>query len=158
MRVTENEIKKLIHQSNLIEGYDDVDMDYNSLSAWRYLNGIQGIDLLTERDIMKVQRAVTLTQKDMRPEWRGKYRQINVHVGGRPGAVWKNIPPIMGFWLSTLRYATPKQAHINFEHIHPFADGNGRTGRLLMWWHEMLLDQPLTKLTAANRQEYYQWF
>jgi Fic family protein len=52
--------------------------------------------------------------------------------------------------------------HYQFEAIHPFLDGNGRIGRLLMilllyTWD--LLPQPLLYLSAsfeANRQEYYE--
>jgi Fic family protein len=51
--------------------------------------------------------------------------------------------------------------HYQFEAIHPFLDGNGRVGRLLISllvsiWN--LLNQPLLDLSSyfeANRQEYY---
>ena len=52
-------------------------------------------------------------------------------------------------------------AHVQFETIHPFLDGNGRIGRLLMALlieHWNLLDQPLLYLSVAFRrqqQEYY---
>lgn len=52
--------------------------------------------------------------------------------------------------------------HYQFEAIHPFLDGNGRVGRLLIAFlleSEHVLDQPLLYLSAffeRNRQEYYE--
>ncbi len=52
-------------------------------------------------------------------------------------------------------------AHVQFETIHPFLDGNGRIGRLLIALlieHWRLLDQPLLYLSVAFRRaqpEYY---
>ncbi len=52
-------------------------------------------------------------------------------------------------------------AHYQFEAIHPFTDGNGRTGRvlnLLMLVEQGLLDQPvlyLSRYLIAHRSDYY---
>ena len=45
--------------------------------------------------------------------------------------------------------------HANFETIHPFLDGNGRTGRLLMNLELMKKGFPLTSILHQDRGQYY---
>lgn len=44
--------------------------------------------------------------------------------------------------------------HIAFEHIHPFADGNGRVGRALMVYSCMTAGLPPAVITVERRNEY----
>lgn len=157
MRVPESVIKRLLHQSNLIEGYDDPEFDHQQLVAWRIMVNTDYHDL-SHNKIKKIQKIITLKQDDLQPDWRGYYRKIPVYIGGREAIHPMAIDPMMGDWLTLLHEKDPIKHHVTFEKIHPFVDGNGRTGRMLMWWTQMKREEPLTKLSAAHRQEYYKWF
>ena len=49
--------------------------------------------------------------------------------------------------------------HIAFEKIHPFNDGNGRVGRILMNAQRLKYNLPLLIIhTGIEQQNYYKWF
>ncbi len=106
----------------------------------------------------------------------GEFRRSQNWIGGsRPGnAVFVPPPPHAvagavsdlekflhggGAGLPVLVQAA--LAHVQFETIHPFLDGNGRVGRLLITFllcHAGILHQPLLYLSLyfkQNRKEYY---
>ena len=45
--------------------------------------------------------------------------------------------------------------HVKFENIHPFADGNGRTGRLTMNYFLVLNNHPPITIHQEDRKDYY---
>jgi Fic family protein len=103
----------------------------------------------------------------------GEFRQSQNWIGGtRPGkAAFVPPPPqeverCMGELEKFLHSDTPALvkaalAHLQFETIHPFLDGNGRIGRLLitlLLCHEGILREPLLYSSLyfkQNRQRYY---
>lgn len=69
-----------------------------------------------------------------------RHHDIQPFPGGMVPPAWTDIPALVTDWLDLLRQIRPQdenfielvaQAHCEFERIHPFLDGNGRTGRLL---------------------------
>jgi Fic family protein len=107
----------------------------------------------------------------------GEFRSTQNWIGGsRPGNASYVPPPhdmvleCMGS-LENFLHAEPHEvpplvkaalAHVQFESIHPFLDGNGRVGRLLITFilcHEGVLQQPLLYLSLylkEHRKDYYE--
>lgn len=106
----------------------------------------------------------------------GEFRSSQNWIGGsRPGTA-AFVPPPPEYLMETLdnfekflhdpdikmpALIKAALAHVQFETIHPFLDGNGRLGRLLITFilcHEGVLKQPLLYLSLylkSNRQQYY---
>lgn len=72
----------------------------------------------------------------------GAYRTIAVQVGGHFPPPANDVSPLMfellEWWNGASSSLSPILSsailHYRFENIHPFADGNGRTGRALALW------------------------
>ena len=86
-----------------------------------------------------------------------------VHIGARPRFVPRLIEELFGWAKESDLHPVLKSAilHCEIETIHPFADGNGRMGRLwqtllLARWNAIFAWIPMETLVYEKRQEYYQ--
>lgn len=147
--------EKYIKGSNQIERISDPAEIEQSLKAWEYLKDQPAI---THEVVKEVQRLITANQSELDNVQRGDYRKISVRVGGRyapnPGLVWA----LMDNFITDMELMTPLVAHVRFEYIHPFVDGNGRTGRMIMWWHMAKAGKDPFYYGKHEREAYYRLF
>lgn len=149
-----------IRESNLIEGIDSAEEDRRSLRAWNWALGNIDMMFFATGHVLELHRRITL--KQLPKHERGSWRTIQVYVGDHtPPAPAFVVSQISGY-LNNLRanYKTldPRMMHVAFETIHPFVDGNGRTGRMLMWLHEIQQGKEPTLIEHSKRADYYLWF
>ena len=122
---------------------------------------------LDEGLIKQFQRRLTLNTYDTRRyqlgERPGEYKRHD-YVTGREeiGAAPEDVGEEMSELLLELHGIEARNAltaaayfHVKFENIHPFADGNGRAGRLAMNYLLLLLDHPPVIIHEEDRKEYY---
>lgn len=144
-----------IRESNLIEGVDEPEEDRRSLRAWRWFVKQQ----LTPENVLKLHRKIMLRKLGKEA---GHLRVCGVMVGSRICPHYQNVPGLFygwfKLWLNACHNRTIQKAHIQFEEIHPFVDGNGRTGRMVMNWQRVQAGMEPLCIKASERWEYYRWF
>jgi Fic family protein len=149
------DIHEYIEESNRIEGViNNRQAVEDSLDAWNYLSDQ---DELTHEIVLETHRRIMET---LQPEISGMYRSGQVYVGDHVPPPAEQVKPLMDELLGW----TPEmslealQWHVEFETIHPFADGNGRTGRMCYWWMCGQLGETPLLFRARDKQGYYSLF
>jgi Fic family protein len=99
---------------------------------------------------------------------KGDFRKSNVYVGPRYFLSYQKVEQAVSDfseWLNSNlhdvetisdKYNLAFDAHYKIVTIHPFADGNGRTARLLMNYVLAYHNLPLAMLYKENKADYYQ--
>jgi Fic family protein len=129
------------------------------LEAWAYVRQLAaGGAPVTEHDVRQI-HALVLGRSQR--EEAGRYSQIQRQIAGSKVVLPSpaEIPPLMadfGRWLGA-SVPGPKsafEAHYRLVSIHPFADGNGRTARLLMNLLLLRAGWPPVVIAPEHRPDY----
>ena len=119
---------------------------------------------LTEFVIKNIHSLVLINK----PEDKGVYRRVPVRIMGaytepvQPYLIEPKITELLAE--NEKRKSTMNiiervaRFHLEFESIHPFIDGNGRTGRLLMNFELMQNGYPPINVKFSERKRYYDAF
>lgn len=97
--------------------------------------------VLTERFIKEIHLTLKNGTSDSRKDWFavGNYKKMPNEVGGMDTALPEEVADKMKALLTEYNEKEEKSLedildfHVKFERIHPFQDGNGRVGRLIMF-------------------------
>ena len=117
---------------------------------------------ISESVIKQIHYLVLADKKDDR----GVYRKIPVRIMGakhepvQPYLIEPRMKQLLQDFNESAEHIVTKLArfHIEFESIHPFIDGNGRTGRLLVNFELMKVGFPPIDIKFSDRIAYYNAF
>ena len=112
----------------------------NYFAGLRFIEKNAKLDTIKHDDLFELHRLLADTVMDQGRA--GAYRAINVRVGMHFPPAFQDVSPLMfellEWWNVNSGTLSPVLSsailHYRFEDIHPFADGNGRTGRALALW------------------------
>ena len=183
-RLTEEFIVEYTYNSNAIEGNTltlrETDMVLRGLAidkkplkdhmeavghkeAFDYVSELVKEHAPLSANIIKQIHYLVLADK---PEDRGVYRRVPVRIMGarhepvQPYLIEPQMEQLLQRYAQSTEHIIPRLArfHIEFEGIHPFIDGNGRTGRLLVNLELMKAGYPPIDIKFTDRVAYYNAF
>ncbi len=162
--LSEDEVRDIIDGKNVVAPIRQIQEVKNAIATYELY---PTLDAFKEKDLLKAHGVMMQALVD-KP---GRYRSGGVGVFGEKGIVHlappaERVPILMGDLFNWLKNSKDHLLirscvfHYEFEFIHPFIDGNGRTGRL---WQSLILGKlhplfehlPVENMVYANQQAYY---
>ena len=162
--LSEDEVRDIIDGKNVVAPIREIQEVKNAIKTYELY---PALDAFKEKDLLKAHGVMMQALVDDA----GHYRKGGVGVFGEKGLVHmappaERVPMLMSDLFNWLKYSKDHLLirscvfHYEFEFIHPFIDGNGRTGRL---WQSLILGKlhplfehlPVENMVYANQQKYY---
>jgi len=164
--LSEDDTRNIFHNNTLLASgqmnIDDIIEMKNQLSMFDYMLDIAK-EPLTAEIIKEFHRILKTNTSDEKKDWFnvGEYKKLANTVGGKDTTNPEDVAEEMKKLLQ--KYNEKKdvkiediiQFHFEFERIHPFQDGNGRVGRMIMF--KECLKHSITPFIIQNdiKQYYY---
>jgi Fic/DOC family len=160
-----------LHESNAIEGISC--FDYNRSQPGR-LQGHVAAFLHSQRlarIVLEQRQADIETPARSVGRFRSGFAPFNVGVGEYVPPSFTRVPDLMQDWMRDLRnHLVDDEPQLDarqvaavcgellqrFEAIHPFVDGNGRVGRLLVNYLLTYWQRPILVFKLADREEFFE--
>ena len=162
--LSEDEVRDIVDGKNVVAPIRQIQEVKNAIKTYELY---PTLDAFNEKDLLKAHGVMMQALVDDA----GHYRKGGVGVFGEKGLVHmappaERVPMLMADLFNWLKYSKDHLLirscvfHYEFEFIHPFIDGNGRTGRL---WQSLILGKlhplfehlPVENMVYANQQQYY---
>lgn len=162
--LSEDEVRDIINGKQVVAPLRQIQEVRNAIRVYDLYSQLNPF---SEKDLLKAHGVMMEALTDDA----GKYRSGGVGVFGEKGMVHmapppQRVPQLMGDLFDWLRKSKDHLLirscvfQYEFEFIHPFSDGNGRTGRL---WQSLILGKldplfehlPVENMVYSNQQEYY---
>ena len=162
--LSEDEVRDIIDGKNVVAPIRQIQEVKNAIQAYEMYSTL---DAFKEKDLLKAHGVMMQALVDDA----GRYRRGGVGVYSEKGLVHMappadRVPMLMSDLFDWLKQSKDHLLirscvfHYEFEFIHPFIDGNGRTGRL---WQSLILGKlhplfehlPVENMVYSNQQQYY---
>lgn len=162
--LSEDEVRDILDGKTVVAPLRQIQEVKNAIATYDLY---PALDAFKEKDLLKAHGVMMQALVDDA----GRYRRGGVGVFGEKGLVHlappsDRVPMLMGDLFGWLKNAKDHLLirscvfHYEFEFIHPFIDGNGRTGRL---WQSLILGKlhplfehlPVENMVYVNQQAYY---
>ena len=134
------ETNTILFEGQTVARVDDILETANHFKLVDYMLDVAE-EKLTEKMIKEFHKILKEGTSDSRKEWFnvGEYKKLANEAGNMQTSLPKNVAKDMAKlmeWYNSLEKITIKEIiefHFRFEKIHPFQDGNGRVGRIIMF-------------------------